>query len=85
MTPLETKVPGIIRNEFFYAFARLCMVAAVPLMGWMLSRAGDIADKVEKQSTALQLMTQEVRYRTGHIEDHEQRLRRLELGVALPR
>lgn len=85
MTPeAEQKVPRIIRNEFFYAFARLCMVATVPLLGFVLSKANDIADTVAKQNVALQLISQEVHYRFVQVDDHEQRLRRLELGSLKP-
>lgn len=80
MTPAEHKIPALIRNEFFYAFARLCMIAAMPLLGFVLSKANDIAETVAKQNVALQLMTQEVHIRFTHLDDHEQRLRRLELG-----
>lgn len=81
MTPAEHKIPAIIRNEFFYAFARLCMVAAIPLMGFLLSKANDIAETVSKQNVALQLLSQEVHYRFTNLDDHEQRIRRIELGA----
>lgn len=80
MSPAEHKIPGIIRNEFFYAFARLCMIASVPLLGFVLSKADDIASTVAKQNVALQLLTQEVHFRFANVDDHEQRLRRLEIG-----
>lgn len=79
----EDKIPRIVRNEFFYAFARLCMIAAVPLLGFLLAKANDIADTVAKQNVAMQLLTQEVRFRFAHLEDHEQRLRNLERFGAL--
>lgn len=77
----EQKIPRIVKNEFFYLFARLCMIATVPLLGFVLSKANDIAETVAKQNVALQLMTQEVHFRFTHLDDHEQRLRRLELGL----
>lgn len=80
MNSAEDKIPRVVRNEFFYLFARLCMIAAIPLLGFVLSRANDIADTVAKQNVALQLITQEVRFRFTNLDDHEQRLRRLELG-----
>lgn len=80
MTRADDKIPHLVKNEFFYLFARLCMIAAIPLMGFVLSKANDIAKNVAEQNIALQLMTQEVHYRFAHLDDHEQRLRRLELG-----
>lgn len=76
----EEKIPRVVRNEFFYLFARLCMIAAIPLMGFLLSKANDIADTVSKQNVALLLITQKVEFRLTNLDDHEQRLRRLELG-----
>lgn len=88
MTSAENKVPSIIRNEVFYAFARVCMVAAsligMPVAGFLLSRvvstADDIREQVQKQNTALLLLSAEVKYRFGSVEDHESRIRKLELG-----
>lgn len=79
----EDKIPRVVKNEFFYLFARLCMIVSIPLLGFVLQKANDIADTVAKQNVALQLMTQEVHYRFAHVDDHEQRLRRLELADKL--
>lgn len=83
MTSLDDKVPRIIRNEAFYAFARLCMVCSLPLIGFfgtrLVSAADEIRDQVAKQNLALQLLAVEVKYRFTSVEDHEQRLRKLEL------
>lgn len=89
MTSAENRVPVIIRNEIFYAFARVCMVLAsligMPTAGFMLSRviatADDIRDQVQKQNTALLLLSAEVKYHYGSVDDHEQRLRKLEARV----
>lgn len=83
MTASEDKIPRIVRNEFFYAIARLCMIATIPLLGFVLQKANDIADTVAKQNVALQLITQEVHFRFANVDDHEQRLRRLELADKL--
>jgi cell division protein FtsX len=89
VTNLEQKVPAIIRNEFFYAFARLCMVGAtlvgLPVAAWMLNRvvttADDIRAQVQAQNVALTVLANEVRFRFATVEDHEHRIRRLELGA----
>lgn len=89
MSPAENKVPSIIRNEVFYAFARLCMVIAtlvgLPVAGFMLTRvvvtADEIRDQLQRQNLALMLLTNEVKFRFANVEDHEQRLRKLELGA----
>ena len=81
----EDKVPRIIRNEAFYAFARVCMVLSLPAGAFIghrvISTADEIRDQVAKQNLALELLRQEVRYRVGNLEDHEQRLRKLEFGT----
>lgn len=89
MTPAENKIPTIIRNEFFYAFARLCMIAAtvigLPIAGFLLTRVVNTADEirtqVQAQNVALILLTAEVKFRFANVEDHEHRLRKLELGA----
>lgn len=89
MTSAEHKVPAIIRNEVFYAFARLCIVfltvIGVPVGGFMLTRvvtaADDIRAQLQTQNTALILLTAEVKFRFANLEDHEHRLRKLELGA----
>lgn len=82
MTSLDDKVPRIVRNEAFYAFARVCMILSLPLGGYIgnrvISAADEIRDQVAKQNVALQLLSVEVKYRIGSVEDHEQRLRKLE-------
>jgi len=92
MTPAEEKIPGIIRNEFFYAFARVCMVVStligLPVATWMLQRvvstADDIRAQLQTQSTALMLLNNEVKFHFANVDDHDHdheiRLRRLELG-----
>lgn len=81
---IESKVPTIIRNEAFYAFARLCMVAALPLISFfgvrLVSAADEMRDQVAKQNIAIILLTSKVEYRFTSIEDHESRLRKLEIG-----
>lgn len=89
MTPAEHKIPGIIRNEFFYAFARLCMVAVmvigVPVASFFLNRVittiDEIRAQVQQQNIAIILLTSEVKFRFANVEDHEHRLRKLELGA----
>lgn len=82
MASIDDKVPRIVRNEAFYAFARVCMVTSLPLMAFIghriISAADEIRDQVAKQNLALQLLAVEVKYRVGSVEDHEQRLRKLE-------
>ena len=88
MTPNEQKIPAAVRNEFFYLFARLCMVFAtvvgLPVATWMLNRViatgDDIRVQLQAQNVSLQLLTSEVKYRSATTEDHERRLRRLEFG-----
>lgn len=89
MSPAEQKVPTFIRNEFFYAFARLCMVGGtligLPVTGFLLSRvvstADDIRTQVQQQNVALTVLSSEVKFRFATMDDHEHRLRRLELGA----
>lgn len=84
--PLEDKVPSVVRNELFYAFARLCMVVAtlvlLPATGYMLTRviakADEISDQVAKQGVTIQLLSNDVKYRFDSVHDHEQRIRALE-------
>lgn len=91
MTPAEHKIPAIIRNEFFYAAARLCMigvaVVGMPVATFFLSRvvttADEIRAQVQQQNIALILLTSEVKFRFANVDDHEQRLRRLELADKL--
>lgn len=84
----ESKVPAIIRNEVFYAFARLCMVAVatigVPVAGFFLARVVATGDEIraqlQAQNVSLLLLSNEVKFRFTSVDDHEHRLRRLELG-----
>lgn len=84
MTSAESKVPGFIRNEVFYACARICMIASLPTMAFLGSRmitaADEVRDQVAKQNVALLLLASKVEYRFSSVDDHEQRLRKLEFG-----
>lgn len=84
MTSLDDKVPGFIRNEAFYAFARVCMIVSLPLGGYfgnrIISGNDEIRAQLARQDLALQLLTNDVKYRTGHLDDVEQRVRKLELA-----
>lgn len=88
--PNEHKIPAIIRNEFFYAFARLCMITitlvGVPIAAYVgnriITQNDAIRDQVQAQNVALILLTSEVKFRFANVEDHEHRLRKLELGYA---
>lgn len=83
---IESKVPTIVRNEMFYAFARVCMVlttvVGVPALGFTLNRVVDAADKIsdqlQKQNVAIILLSSEVKFRFSSLDDHESRLRKLE-------
>lgn len=81
-SPLEQKIPVAIRNEFFYAFARLCMIAALPLIGFLgtrlIAKADEISDQVARQGVTIQLLSNDVKFRFDNITDHEQRIRALE-------
>lgn len=90
MTPAEDKIPRVVRNEWFYLFARGCMIfvtlVAIPIGGTMLSRAVATADEIRSQLTeqniTLRLLSSEVKIRFDvdgkSITDHEIRLRTLE-------
>lgn len=90
MTNAEEKIPAFIRNEFFYAFARLCMivvtVVGLPAAGYVgnriITQNDAIREQVQQQNIALILLTSEVKFRFANVEDHEHRLRKLELGSA---
>lgn len=85
-TQAEEKIPVVIRNEFFYAFARVCMIVATLLglpfatflMNRVIAKADEISDQVAKQNVTLQIMSSEVKYRFDSVTDHENRLRALE-------
>lgn len=86
----ESKVPAIIRNEFFYAFARLCMIVVatigVPIAGFILARVVATGDEIhaqlQAQNVSLLLLSSEVKFRFTAIDDHEHRIRRIEMGSA---
>jgi hypothetical protein len=87
--PLDD-VPRIIHNEWFYAFARLCMVAAtligLPTAAAMLSRvvsqADAMAHQVQEQGVSIRLLNATVSEKLNSnfatVTDHELRLRALE-------
>lgn len=83
---LEDKLPAAVRNEVFYFVARFCMVLCtcvlLPIGGWLLTRvitkADEISDQLARQNVALQLLSNDVKYRFTSIEDHEHRIRFLE-------
>lgn len=83
---VDDKVPAIVKNEMFYAFARVCMVLVatigVPVLGFTLNRVVEAADKIsdqlQKQNVAIILLSTEVKFRFSSIDDHESRLRKLE-------
>lgn len=84
--------PRIIRNEWFYFIARASMLAAsaigLPVAGYMLLRVintGDaIAASVNSQAGKIDLLTQQMnmqfRFDASKLDDHESRLRAVELG-----
>jgi len=82
----ERKIPVAVRNEFFYLFARLCMifvtVIGVPFGTWMLSRVIAKADEISAQVSELRNFTGIVSYRlerdSKELSDHEIRIRGLE-------
>jgi len=82
----ESKIPAVVKNEFFYLFARVCMIIAatvgMPIAGFMLSRvvakADEISEQVAKQNMSLQLISSEMKFRFDSVNDHEQRIRSLE-------
>ena len=87
--PLDD-VPRIIHNEWFYALARLCMVAAtligLPVAGALLSRvvgqADAMAHQVQEQGVSIRLLNATVSEKLNSnfstLTDHELRLRALE-------
>lgn len=83
-------VPKVVRNEMFYAFARVCMIVAtmvgLPLAGWMMNRimlqVDDTSKAVVQQNVAVQVLTATVNDKLNSnfttLTDHELRLRALE-------
>lgn len=83
-------VPRIVRNETFYAFARISMivlsVVGAPVGGYLLSRVISQSDamtlKIEEQNVAVKVLSATVSDRLSNnlatLSDHELRLRSLE-------
>lgn len=90
VTLTDDKIPRAVKNEWFYLFARGCMIfvtfIGLPIGGAMLSRAVATADEIRSQLTeqniTLRLLSSEVKIRFDvdgkSITDHEIRLRTLE-------
>jgi hypothetical protein len=90
--PDEGLIPKIVKNEWFYLIARLCMVAlmsvGLPIATWMINRvitkADEISSAVTAQNVELKILSQSVEFRlradADMIRDHEARLRFVERG-----
>lgn len=84
----ESYVPKIVRNEFFYFIARLCMILSLPIGGYVATRAIAQADEIKSQlqvqSIQLQILSATVKQQldsdTKTLSDHELRIRGLERG-----
>lgn len=82
----EIIVPKIVRNEAFYAFARLCMILAIPIGGFFMNRliakADQISEQVAAQQVDLKILAHRVEFQLKvdgeKIGDHEGRLRQIE-------
>lgn len=93
MKPLdEDAIPRVVKNEWFYLVARVCMIVAstigLPICGWMISRAVAKADEISMQiatqSIDIRLLQATVQFQFKvdgeKLTDHELRLRGMERG-----
>lgn len=83
-------VPRIVKNETFYFFARVCMIAAslvgLPVAGYLLTRVIGQADAItlqlSEQNVSVKVLSATVNDRLSNnfqtLSDHELRLRALE-------
>lgn len=86
----EDKIPTLVKNEWFYLLARVCMVTAttvgLPIAAFALNRVVVKADEITaaqlQQNIELKLISAEIKMRFDNdgkfITDHELRLRSLE-------
>lgn len=83
---IDNAVPKIARNEMFYFIARICMMASLPLAGFLgarlINQADALQSSVTDQNVQIRVLSATVKDKldanVSQLSDHELRLRSLE-------
>jgi len=83
---VDSFVPSLARNELFYFIARICMIAGLPIAGFvgtrLISQADALQNAVAEQNISIKVLSATVNGKLDanltQLTDHELRLRTLE-------
>ncbi len=83
---IDSFVPTLARNELFYFIARVCMIAGLPIAGFVgariITQVDTLQSALTEQNIAIKVMSATVNSKldtnVSQLTDHELRLRTLE-------